>query len=169
MVVIICWVTRGITASIAVTDIGPKITASASVATVTEGESVTITVTADSAPTRDLYIPFNIGDTSHVIDEKNRGSGDVLPEFVPRYAILKAGMTEATVSIPTDDDDLDESGGFFALFPFREPNSNFEVLNHNPVQVVVIDNDDKPVFSIEAVSTDVPGGWLSNLQNFYPK
>ena len=150
--------TRDITASISVTDIGPKITASASVATVTEGESVTITVTADSAPTRDLYIPFNIGDTSHVIDEKNRGSGDVLPEFVPRYAILKAGMTEATVSIPTDDDDLDESGGFFTLFPFREPNSNFEVLNHNPVQVVVIDNDDKPVFSIEAVSADVPGG-----------
>ena len=88
-------------APVTVTDDDDPEVSIAAGALVTEGEAVTFTVTASSAPTTNLLVNVSV----------DEGFGDFISGPAPQMVTIPANTTSATLMVPTVDDSVNELDG----------------------------------------------------------
>ena len=113
--------------------------------TITEGTAATFTVTLDQvAPAGGLTVSVDV-----------TGSGSYISGSAPATVVIASGATTGTLTVPTDDDNLDEpNGGVTAAI---ETGTGYTVGVLSTAMVTVLDNDD-PAVSIAAGSLTITEG-----------
>ncbi len=109
----------------------PEVTISASAASVTEGQSVEFTVTANPAPASDLTVDVEVTQDGSFIDRTP-----------PESVTISAGRSTTSFTVQTDDDGGDESHG--SVTGSIQPGTGYEydVGSPSSVTVSVLDNDE---------------------------
>ena len=108
----------------------PQITLSAG-ADIEEGENAVFTFTAKPAPAADVELGITILDSGDFVDSSEEGSKSV---------ILKRGTTEVTYSVPTVDDNTDETNNLVGIFLGGRP-TRYIVSGSQNASLTVNDND----------------------------
>ena len=101
-------------------------------AAVTEGGTATFTVTADQAPVADLVVDVSV---------TQGAQDDYLPDTPPTSVTIAAGATDATLSVPLPDDQLDEPDGEVTATVAASPKYDVTVASAR----VTVHDDDVPL------------------------
>ena len=113
--------------------------------TITEGTAATFTVTLDQmAPAGGLTVSVGV-----------TGSGSYISGSAPETVVIASGATTGTLTVPTDDDNLDEPNGGITVA--IETGTGYTVGVPSTAMVTVNDNDD-PAASITADSLTITEG-----------
>ena len=120
------------TATIVLTDDdGPEVEVAAGTSPVTEGGSVTFTVTATPAPANALPVNVTVS-----------GGESFLTGAIPASVTIEAGQTTGSVTLETEPDVVDEPGGVVTLTATY--GNGYHVGASASAQVAVTDDDDPP-------------------------
>ncbi len=117
--------------STVITPVVPVLTISANTTSVTEGTAATFTITATPAPTTALIVNVNITQTE-----------DVLSGTPASTISFNAGQTTATLTVATDDDNVDEEAS--AVTAALQTGTGYTVGDPSSASVTVEDNDVPP-------------------------
>ena len=98
---------------------------------ITEGTAATFTITANPAPTTAVTVNVNVTETE-----------DVISGTPPSTATFKANQTTATLTVATDDDDVDESHSIVKAE--LQAGTGYTVGTPNLARALVNDNDVPP-------------------------
>ena len=109
----------------------PQVTISAGTSPITEGTAATFTITATPAPTTELTVSVNITETK-----------DVLSGTPPSTITIDANQTTATLTVATDDDNVDEEAS--AITAQLQAGTDYTVGTPSSATVTVNDNDAAP-------------------------
>ena len=109
----------------------PQVTISAGTSPITEGTAATFTITATPAPTTELTVNVNITQT-----------GNVLSGTPPSTITINANQTTATLTVATDDDNVDEEAS--AITAALQAGTDYTVGDPSSASVTVNDNDAAP-------------------------
>ena len=109
----------------------PVITIAAAADTVSEGSSVSFTVTASSAPVTDLEVSVSV-----------TGGTGFLSGTPPGSVTIAASSSSAQLSLATTDDPVDEADA--TVTATIQDDTGYDVGSSNSAQVVVTDNDAAP-------------------------
>ena len=109
----------------------PQVTISAGTSPITEGTAATFTITATPAPTTELTVNVNITQT-----------GNVLSGTPPSTLTISANQTTATLTVATDDDNVDEEAS--AITAALQAGTGYTVGDPSSASVTVNDNDAAP-------------------------
>ena len=115
----------------ATTAVTPEITIVADTTPVTEGTDATWTITASEAPGADLVVNVDVSET-----------GDAIDGTAPTTVTISDGNTEATLTIPTDADSVDEIDS--VITAIIETGTGYTVGTNNIADVTVEDDDLPP-------------------------
>ncbi len=136
------------TASVAVRDddgaTDPVISiAAAAPSSVTEGTSATFTLTATPAPAADLIVTVTVDD----------GAGNFIAGVAPTTVTIGASATEATLTVATMADSIDEANGTITATVTIGGGYTVDGSN-NTASVTVEDDDAAPTLAIDSPSVD---------------
>ena len=106
----------------------PQMTITANNIIITEGTAATFTITANPAPTTAVTVNVNVSETE-----------DVISGTPPSTATFKANQTTATLTVATDDDDVDESHSIVKAE--LQAGTGYTVGTPNLARALVNDND----------------------------
>ena len=106
----------------------PTVSTSATTTSVTEGQSITFTLTSSSAPTSNL--PVNVGVTQ---------TGSFIRGTATTSVSIPSGHTSASFNVDTDDDNVDEPSG--SITATVETGTGYGVGSPSTKIVTVLDND----------------------------
>ena len=121
-------------------DDAPVVTVAADAATVTEGEDAAFTLTRASGDlSGPLEVTFTIADP-----------GTVLEREAPVSATIPADQTTVTVTVPTDDDQVDEPDA--ALTLTLDDGADYDLGTPSQATVTVRDNDGTPELTVADAS-----------------
>ena len=109
----------------------PQVTISASTTTITEGTAATFTITATPAPTTAITVSVSVTQT-----------GNVLDGTPPSTTTINANETTATLTVATDDDNVDEEAS--AITALLQAGTGYTVGDPSSASVTVNDNDAAP-------------------------
>ena len=109
----------------------PQVTISAETSPITEGTAATFTITATPAPTTELTVNANITET-----------GNVISGTPPSTITINANETTATLTVATDDDNVDEEAS--AITAALRAGTGYTVGTPSSASVTVNDNDAAP-------------------------
>ena len=109
----------------------PQVTISASTTTITEGTAATFTITATPAPTTAITVSVSVTQT-----------GNVLDGTPPLTTTINANETTATLTVATDDDNVDEEAS--AITALLQAGTGYTVGDPSSASVTVNDNDAAP-------------------------
>ncbi len=121
-------------------DDAPVVTVAADAATVTEGEDAAFTLTRASG---DLAGPLEV--TFTIADP-----GTVLEREAPVSATIPADQTTVTVTVPTDDDQVDEPDAVLTLT--LDDGADYDLGTPSQATVTVRDNDGTPELTVADAS-----------------
>ena len=144
----------------------------------TEGESITFTLTISSKLDNDTVIPvsYSDGTTSTFSGNRTIGSGDVLGDVLEPTVTIDRNSLSGSITIPTVQDAFDEDMGIVLVQFHRQQGSPYEFMQsvsntsttgntlpeeRNDVlqQFVVNDDDTPPVLSVEAEFDEIFEGF----------
>ena len=109
----------------------PEVTVSAGTSPVTEGNAATFTVSLDSAPSGALSVAVAVSET-----------GNVLSGTAPSTLAFASGERSKTLSLQTDDDDVDESDSTVKVT--LATGIGYTLGSRSSAVVSVTDNDEAP-------------------------
>ena len=109
----------------------PQLTITADNASITEGEAATFTITANPAPTTAITVNVNITQT-----------GDVISGTPPSTITISANDSTATLTVATDDDNVDEEAG--TITAQLQTGTGYTAGDPSSATVTVNDNDLPP-------------------------
>ncbi len=124
-------------------------------------QNLVFTFSIDNAHSVDIPIQFYISDgtTSTYPDEEIFGVGDYLGSIPTSPITINAGDTSETLTIPIQDDELDEPAGRVNYKFFRTSASiQFELVGDIEDSISIADNDDPPEISISSESNNILEG-----------
>ena len=119
--------------AIAVRDNDPTVTISRNAVAVTEGTSAVFTVRRDRAATSSIRIYVGVSD----------GTGDFIAGTAPSSVLIRANQTTGTLTVRTDDDNVDEING--SVTATISPRSTYSVGSASSATITVRDNDIPPL------------------------
>ena len=109
----------------------PQVTISAETSPITEGTAATFTLTATPAPTTALTVNVSVTET-----------GSVISGTPPSAITINANETTATLTVATDDDNVDEEAS--AITAALQAGTGYTVGDPSSTSVTVNDNDIPP-------------------------
>ena len=118
----------------------PLVRINRSVSSVTEGANATWTVTRDAAASSSLRVYVNVSD----------GTGDFIAGTAPASVLIRANQTTGTLTVATDDDNVDEPDG--SVTATISPRSTYSVGSARSAAITVRDNDPTVTISRNAVA-----------------
>ena len=127
---------------------------------VTEGNSVTYTLTIPEMALNDIIVPISYSDgvTSTFSDERILGVGDVLGDALEPQVRISMGSIMGTVTVPTGQDEYDEDTGVIYVNFHRPSGSTFEFAQRLTDSMLTSEeaNDHRQKFSVDDDTNDTP-------------
>ena len=120
-----------LTSTVAAPVVTPVLAISANPTTITEGTAATFTITATPAPTTAITVSVSVTQT-----------GNVLDGTPPSTTTINANETTATLTVATDDDNVDEEAS--AITALLQTGTGYTVGDPSSASVTVNDNDAPP-------------------------
>ena len=127
----------------------PEVTISSSQTSVTEGQSIRFTVTADTAPSSNLTVSVQLTDSGAFLDY----------DETRRFTVtIPANRTSVSFTVGTNNDGVDESNGTITAQLWA--GTGYDLGSSYSISVTVEDNDEPAVLT--------PGGtWTTTLTSAY--
>ena len=132
----------------------PQVTILPDASSVTEGAGASFTVEASPAPGVELTVPIDVAQVGSYIKD---------PPGAPASVTIGAGRTMVSVSVPTDDDSLDEADGSIAVT--LRTGTGYELGDPTSGKVAVLDNDNPQIAAMfsSATYTAAEGGTAATV------